>query len=135
MTRLMSSRHNTPATIFVGLFDFIDDQDAFVNTFGCNSPPLFLSTTQHGLKENSFLVTGKIDTFSMCQLFIFCVFVDNEYAGTYNYDSRAIFARYRKVLSRPRMNLKLRNNKHIYFVPDDLFNRYLEYTTMLSKIG
>ena len=77
ITRLMNSWYNTPAMIFAGLFDFIDDQNAFVNTFGCNSPPLFLSTTQHGSKENSFLVTGKIDTFSMCQLFIFCAFIDN----------------------------------------------------------
>ena len=60
----------------------------------------------------------------MCQVFIFCPLIDNQYVETDDYDYRAIPIDMDAALSSLRIKFKLRNGKKLTNSPDDLFQRY-----------
>ena len=61
------SSTSTPSTTFARSLYFIDNQECSDITFGSNLPPLKLTASQHGAKDNSVLPSGRINTFvSMC---------------------------------------------------------------------
>ena len=50
MARLLSASTSTPSKTFLGLFNFIDDQECYDLIFGSKPLSLHLTTPQHGVK-------------------------------------------------------------------------------------
>ena len=124
MARLLRASTSSPSMTFAGSFNFIDDQELFDITFGSNPPPLHLTTSQHGAKENLVVLSGRINNFvSMCQIFIFCSHVEKQYVGTDNYNSCAIMSNEEAAFSQLKMKYLSRTGKQHCRTLDDIFRK------------
>jgi len=114
--------------------DFLDNQASFVSVFGLNPVMLRVSKRAAGtctIKDTEYLATKLGKYCDTCQLHLFCDIVKLQFVGTTVYDSHRMMHDIYLSLSSLKLESKS-NGKTTYLTPDSLFQRFIEFTPLLS---
>ena len=119
---------------YLGPMDCLDNQASFVSVFGLNPVMLRVSKRAAGtcaIEDTEYSATKLGKYCDTCQLHLFCDIVKPQFVGTTVYDSHRMM--HDIYLSLSSLKLESRaNGKTTYLTPDFLFQRFIEFTPLLS---
>ena len=134
MDRVRTSVASSRLSTYLRPMDLLDNQASFVSVFSINHVILRVSKRAAGtcvIEDTEYLATKLGKYCDAYQLHLFCDIVKLQFVGTIVYDSHRMMHDIYLSLSSLKLESRV-NRKTTYLTPDSLFQRFIEFTPLLS---